>query len=147
MARPEKDRNVFAPPVYKSFKPTGVRKALLATLLMSLDEYEALRLADYDGLEHSEAADKMSISRPTFTRLVARARQKMAEFIIEGKNLNIEGGAIHFSQNNVKCLDCGKIYPDELNLDKYICPNCGSDKSEDMAQAFGHGRCCRGRRK
>jgi predicted DNA-binding protein (UPF0251 family) len=143
MARPEKNRNVFAPPIFKHFKPSGIRKNQLKNLLMSLDEYEALRLADHLGLEHNQAAEKMSISRPTFTRLISKARNKMAIFLMEGRSLQIEGGAVHFSQNNIKCLDCGNIYSDELNREMYICPDCGSDKNEDIARAFGHGRCCR----
>ena len=143
MARPEKNRNVFAPPLFSKFKPAGLRITDIQQVLLSLDEYEALRLADYDGLEHSEAAEKMKISRPTFTRLVTRARQKIAEFIVEGKCLQIEGGAVHFLQNMIRCLDCGTMYPVALTRKDYSCPQCKSKNFEDLAKSFGHGRCCR----
>ena len=142
MARPEKNRNVLAPPLFSSFKPTGVRGRNIGQILLSLDEYEALRLADYDGLEHIEASEKMNISRPTFTRLITRARKKIADFIIEGKILQIEGGAIHFSQNMIKCLNCGEKYQAALNRRDYKCPECGSTCHENLAMNFGHGRCC-----
>jgi predicted DNA-binding protein (UPF0251 family) len=142
MARPEKDRKVYEPPAFKCFKPAGVRKGMLETVILTLDEYEALRLADYHGLEHSEAAEKMSISRPTFTRLVSRARKKLSDMLINGKVLQIEGGAVHFAQNKIKCLACGNIFQDSLDQNEYICPDCGSRLFEDMAKGFGHGRCC-----
>ena len=142
MARPEKNRNVFAPPSFSNFKPVGVRINNIEQLLLSLDEYEALRLADYDSLEHSEAAEKMKISRPTFTRLITKARQKIAEFLVEGKALQIEGGAVHFSQNMIICLDCETRYPAALNRKDYKCPECGSAHHENLAKNFGHGRCC-----
>ena len=144
MARPEKKRDVFEPPLYSRFKPAGVPASETETIMLSLDEYEAIRLADYDGLEHSEAAEKMSISRPTFTRLIARARQKTAEFLVEGRSLMIEGGAVHFSQNIIRCLDCGEKTSGSLTEKKdFRCPECGSSNGEDLAAMFGHGRCCR----
>ena len=142
MARPEKARKVFEPPVFKCFKPAGVRKGVLETVTFSLDEYESIRLADFQGLEHSEAAEKMFISRPTFTRLISKARKKLADMLINGKVLQIEGGSVHFAQNKIKCLKCGNIFPDKLNQIDYICPQCGSKQFEDMAKGFGHGRCC-----
>lgn len=143
MARPEKNRNVLTPPSFNNFKPSGVRAVELQQVMLTLDEYEALRLADYDGLDHQQAAKKMDISRPTFSRLIAKARQKMAEFIIEGKSLQIEGGAVHFSENMILCLDCGARYQVAFSKRHIICPECGSENFQDLAQSFGHGRCCR----
>ena len=144
MARPEKKRNVLAPPAFSTFKPAGIRMNKLDSVSLTLDEYEALRLADYAGLEHSDAAAKMEISRPTFTRLIAKARQKLSQLIIEGKVLQIEGGSVHFSRNTLLCLDCQEAYSGELtDHDKYTCPSCGSKKFENLAEGFGHGRCCR----
>ena len=143
MARPEKNRNVLMPPSFNNFKPVGIKMTNMEQILLTLDEYEALRLADYDGLEHSEAAEKMNISRPTFTRLITKTRQKIAEFIVEGKALQIEGGSVHFSQNMILCLNCENRYQVSLNKKEYACPECGSKKFEDLAQSFGHGRCCR----
>ena len=65
MARPEKKRNVFAPPSFSNFKPVGVRLNNIEQMLLSLDEYKALRLADYDNLEHSEAAEDSGMGEET----------------------------------------------------------------------------------
>ena len=143
MARPEKKRNVLAPPAFNNFKPAGIKMHKLGSVNLTLDEYEALRLADYDGLEHSEAAVAMEISRPTFTRLIAKARQKVAQLIVDGKVLQIEGGAVHFSRNTIICRACKKVYSESFDDHrKYICPECGSMQSENLAEEFGHGRCC-----
>lgn len=66
---------------------------------MTLDEYEALRLADLEGLYQDEAALRMNISRPTFSRIIDGARRKMAEVLVEGKVLRIEGGPVHLSRH------------------------------------------------
>ena len=148
MARPEKQRNVLAPPAYKNFKPAGIKMNKLDVEELSLDEYEALRLADYDGLEHSDAAVQMEISRPTFTRLISKARQKVAKFIVDGKVLQIDGGSVHFSQNTILCLDCNTRYTGNfIDNFKYSCPECGSKNAKNMAEGFGHGRCCRHHKK
>lgn len=112
---------------------------------LSLDEYEALRLADYLHMEQEEAATEMEISRPTFTRLLERARSRIAAFIVEGKALSIEGGAVHFRFNIVKCLDCERMFHTNIASTAERCPNCGSTNLLDMAGGFGHGRCCRER--
>lgn len=70
MPRPEKDRIIFKPPLFTEFKPIGISVRSLSQTLLSLDEYEAFRLADHIGLSQIEAAEEMGISRPTFTRLI-----------------------------------------------------------------------------
>ena len=62
----------------------------LEEVMLSMDEIEAVRLADYEGLYHQDAADKMKISRQTFGRIVGSARKKMAECLLKGKALKIE---------------------------------------------------------
>jgi predicted DNA-binding protein (UPF0251 family) len=141
--RPRKERLILLPPLYTSFKPAGVRRRGLKTISLSLDEYEALRLADLLHFEHSEAAEKMQISRPTFTRLVTLAREKTTRFLIEGLHLCIEGGSIHFSKNVFKCEECGKEYNTSINSKLTKCPECGSDRITDLARNMGHGECCR----
>ena len=143
MPRPEKYRNIHTPPGFDRFKPAGARSNNLEAIMLNLDEYEALRLADYDGLDHVDAAQQMGISRPTFTRLLARARRKLTGFLVEGRALQIVGGAVHFSQNLIRCLDCRTQFPSSLANTKHICPKCGSENIEDLARNFGHGGCCR----
>jgi len=134
---------VHKPPLFSRFKPAGIRNDSLRMLNLNLDEYEAIRLADYVGLDHTEAAEEMEISRSTFTRLIEKAHHKLAVFLIEGRQLFIEGGNIHFRGNLIKCLDCGHMF--ETNIGNVIteCPVCGSTNLLDLAGGFGHGNCCR----
>ncbi|NPA66408.1 MAG: DUF134 domain-containing protein [Epsilonproteobacteria bacterium] len=71
------------------FKPCGIKKIDLETLLLSEDEAEAIRLADYEGLYQQECAQKMGISRPTFSRLVTQARKKIADALLHLKAIEI----------------------------------------------------------
>ncbi|MFP4527169.1 MAG: DUF134 domain-containing protein [Candidatus Kapaibacterium sp.] len=142
MGRREKDRIVYNPPVFTEFKPVGAAGRYLDRVTMTLDEYEALRLADHKGLPHSEAADEMEISRPTFTRLVEKARAKAADLIINGKILEIDGGNIHFRNNILKCLNCGHMFTISFNHSLHKCPECNSENLLNLAGGFGHGRCC-----
>ena len=143
MSRPKKDRTVYRPPLYADFKPVGVQRQRLQNLSLELDEFEAIRLADYHGMEHTEAAKEMEISRSTFTRLVEKARNKIANFLIEGKYLQIGGGNVHFRGNMIKCHDCGHMF--SITFDSTIdkCPSCDSGNLIDLAGGFGHGNCCR----
>lgn len=143
MPRPQKERIVNQPPLYSSFKPTGVQKRGLKQLPLTLDEYEAVRLADYLRMEHEEAALEMEISRSTFTRLLERARGKVAAFLIEGKELCIEGGCVHFRGNLFRCMGCGYIFDADFEKEVLSCPSCGSVDLLDLAGGYGHGRCCR----
>jgi predicted DNA-binding protein (UPF0251 family) len=72
------------------FKPRGIPLVDLEEVSVRLDELEAIRLADYEGLYHEDAAQKMKISRATFGRILDEARRKVAEAIIKGKALKIE---------------------------------------------------------
>jgi len=85
-------RRINGPPMMEGYKPFGVPMRELESVVMSLEEYEALRLADYENLTHVEAAKKMNISRPTFTRLYDKARKNVAKAFVEGKAILIRGG-------------------------------------------------------
>lgn len=90
MSRPKKERCIRCQPNALYFKPRGIPLIQLEEVGLSLDELEAIRLADYEGLYHEQAAEKMNISRPTFGRILGEARRKLAEVLIEGKALRIE---------------------------------------------------------
>ena len=142
MSRKEKDRLVFKPPLYNEFKPTGIAGRYLNNIDMTVDEYEALRLADYVGMSQEEASNEMNISRPTFTRLIEKARHKIVDFIVTGKRLQIIGGNIHFKQNIFKCIDCEQMFVLDINSSVEKCPACGSNNILNLAGGYGHGRCC-----
>lgn len=92
MARPRIPRTVATRPTALLFKPGGVPTR--AQIRLSLDELEALRLADLEALLQDEAASRMGVSRPTFGRILAAARRKVSEAIVLGRALRIEGGAV-----------------------------------------------------
>jgi len=142
VARPEKERLVHKPPIFTEFKPIGIAVKYLEEIQLSLDEYEAFRLADHLGLSHEEAADEMEISRSTFTRLIEKSRKKIAEFIINGKYLSIDGGNIHFRKNIISCQDCGYMFNINFQTSFDKCPECHSGNLVNLAGGFGHGKCC-----
>ncbi|HDR04475.1 MAG TPA: DUF134 domain-containing protein [Candidatus Marinimicrobia bacterium] len=142
MPRPQKERLIKEPPVFTEFKPTGILGRLIESIVLSLDEYEALRLSDFAGFSQEEAAEEMAISRPTFTRLIESARKKAAEMIIQGKRLIIEGGNIHFRHNLIRCQSCGHMFNINIEVSINTCPTCGSANLLNLAGRFGHGRCC-----
>jgi uncharacterized protein len=140
--RPKSRRFIHEPPLFDSFKPIGVRSRDLEELDMSLDELEALRLADKEGLTQDEAAGQMAISRSTFSRLVESARRKSAEFLLDGRHLVISGGPVHFRRNRLRCRNCGRVLPADFHGGPKACDRCGSTDLTDLAGGFGHGECC-----
>ena len=92
MPRPRICRRVGFQPKATYFKPIGIRMIDLAEVVLGIDELEAVRLKDLLGLEQKEASMKMDISQPTFHRLVMSARKKIADAIVNGNALKIEGG-------------------------------------------------------
>ena len=93
MARPLKCRMIGFSPTATYFKPRGIGMCMLDEVSLELDEMEALRLADLDGLYQADAAQRMGISRQTFANIVTRARHKVADALIHGKALKISRDA------------------------------------------------------
>jgi predicted DNA-binding protein (UPF0251 family) len=85
------------------FKPAGIPSVILDEVVMTLDEFEALRLADLEGLYHEQAAERMRVSRPTFSRIVQSAHLKVAEALVHGKAIRIEGGPVQFWTGRRRC--------------------------------------------
>ena len=94
MPRPFCSRRVARHPVVAVFKPAGVPARELEEVVMTIDELEAIRFADRQKLYQEDAARRMGISRSTFGRILESARRKVAEALVEGKVLRIEGGPI-----------------------------------------------------
>ncbi|HSV43310.1 MAG TPA: DUF134 domain-containing protein [Candidatus Bathyarchaeia archaeon] len=99
MPRPCKIRNICCHPGADYFKPRGIPLRDLAEVCLTLDELEAMRLADFDGLYQEEAAGKMNVSRQTFGNIIQSAHQKVAEALLQGKALRIEGGFVQTRKN------------------------------------------------
>ena len=96
MPRPCKNRRIAANPPVTVYKPAGIRARELDWVTLTLDEFEGLRLADAEGLEQAAVAERMGVSRPTVTRILASARAKVATALAAGSALAIEGGPVTF---------------------------------------------------
>jgi predicted DNA-binding protein (UPF0251 family) len=98
MPRPFCNRRIAGRPAAAAFKPAGIPMDELEEVVMTLDEFEALRLADLDGLYQEAAAAQMGVSRPTFSRIVEAAHRKIADALVHGKALRIEGGPVQMER-------------------------------------------------
>ena len=121
MPRPVKCRIITEMPNHIAFKPVGFPMEELEKVILSLDEYESLRLADFEELYQEIAAEKMNVSRQTFGNIVKSARKKVAEALITGKAILIEGGDVTIL--NKPCPRCRK------NMKS--CPKCEDKNNEN----------------
>lgn len=107
MARPHKCRRISRLPDNPYFKPAGIPLRQLKDITLTLDEYEALRLADLEKMYHESAAKEMGISRQTFGNILTNAHQKVADSIVNGKAIKIEGGVYQMDGIRIFCCrDC-----------------------------------------
>ena len=135
MVRPYKTRGIQEPPKVQSFKPAGIPMRFLERITLTVDEFEAIRLADYEQHDHRESARLMGISRPTFSRLIERARQKIGEALFEVKEIYIQGGNVYFRNNLFRCGRCSSVI--RINMDSTspaACGECGSLNVIDLAR-------------
>lgn len=99
MGRPQKVRRVAQAPSVSGFKPYGgALPNKKEAVFLLCEEYEALRLNDYERYNQCEAATIMQISRPTFTRIYISAREKIATAFVEGRQIIVEGGKVEYEQ-------------------------------------------------
>lgn len=122
-------RKILNPPVIKGFKPYGLELSESSSepVVLLFEEYEALRLCDYDGYNHNQASIAMNVSRPTFTRIYASVRKKIASAFVEGRQISIEGGKIYFDSSWYHCESCSCYFNDqEIGETIPQCALCGS---------------------
>ncbi len=122
MPRPFCCRRIGFMPGARYFKPHGASMHTpmhtMEEIILTMDELEAVRLADYEALYQEQAAEKMQISRPTFGRIVESAHKKIADALVNGRALRIEGG-------NVEMQDYGEGRGGMRAGGSCICPKCG----------------------
>ena len=94
MARPQKCRCICSMPQVTEFGPRGQENCTRETIVLGLDEYEVIRLLDYAHLTQAQCAERMNIARTTVTRMCDIAHKKLADALINGKNLVISGGEV-----------------------------------------------------
>ncbi len=127
--RPKRIRKVSNPPRISGFKPYGGQASdtKSESIFMHIEEYEALRLCDFEMMNHHQASVIMEVSRPTLTRIYANARFKIAEAFVKGLQIVIEGGKVYFDSQWFSCNTCGCYFnnPDKQSEIKN-CPLCKS---------------------
>jgi len=135
-------RLVTSLPPAELFKPAGVPMRRLETVELTVDELEAMRLVDHEGLSHEEAAHYLGVSRQTAGRVVESARRKVADALLGGKALAIGGGAYRVAVAARCCEDCGARWAvgEDTEADE-ACPVCGSTRT-GVCRGYGagHGR-------
>ena len=149
MSRPFKCRRVAFMPGVTYFKPAGIPLRTLEEVRLSVEEAEALRLKELEGLEQEQGAEKMNISRQTFQRILASARQKVADALLNGKAIRIEGGNFEISPRRLHCADGHEWEaPSETVAEAapQLCPVCNAPAVELLAPTgFGCGGWPRGK--
>ena len=131
MVRPKKDRLVAYNPGVSYFKPRGIPMVDLEEVMLTVDEREAIRLADLEGMAHEAAGEQMGVSRATYGRIVQRARRIVAEALIHGKAINVEGGNYRLTgePRAFRCEDCRHEWEEGCGTGRPDgCPECRSDQ-------------------
>lgn len=129
MPRPKKCRRVEFLPAITVFKPAGVPRCNLEEVVLTVEELEALRLKDLEGLEQEECAERMQVSRPTFQRILTDARFKVASMLTRGLALRVEGGTYKLANRRLRCRRCHSEFemsPDQVppGGEAVLCPRC-----------------------
>ena len=144
MSRPPKCRRVAFAPGITYFKPAGIPLGSLEEIQLSVEEIEAIRLKDLEDLEQEQGAENMNISRPTFQRILASARQKIADALLNGKAIRIEGGNFEISPLRYRCAvgHEWEVPYTTMSTPPQSCPVCNTSDIV-LLQPFGvgWGRC------
>jgi predicted DNA-binding protein (UPF0251 family) len=106
----------------QGFKPFGIRMCEMEPVILKFEEFESVRLVNYEMLPQEKAAEMMNVSRPTFTRIYNKALKQIAKSFVEGKAIEIEGGNYQFENDWYKCKRCYKLIEGIENHSK--CQNC-----------------------
>ena len=127
MPRQRIQSKIQVPPRARGFAPMGSYKHNNEHISMHIEEYEAIRLLDYENLTQSEAARIMGISRPSLTRIYKRARGKIATLITEARPMFIEGGNAFFDSEWICCERCDSRFNTPRKNTHRACPLCNSE--------------------
>jgi len=144
VARIPKWRRVASIPKVSYFKPAGIPYRALDEVRLSVEEAEAIRLKDLEGLEQEECARRMRISRPTFHRVLGAARSKLADALLNGKAIRIEGGNFEMAMRRFNCTNGHQWdVPFEVMVTAppHFCPTCSTPNILPIRPpGFGWGR-------
>jgi len=127
MPRPKRKRAMVEPPIMSGFTPVGLPFEVNESVVLLFEEWECLRLLDYNGLTQDEASKIMNISRPTFTRIYENSRKVIAKAFVEGKSLEIKGGNVFFETKWFRCEQCSKTF-NANSVELLKCDFCDSNE-------------------
>ncbi len=133
MPRKKRQRRLLAPPSVKGFSVFGPKNRAEQVVLF-FEEYEVIKLLDYDNLTQEEAAVCMEVSRPTLTRIYEAARNKVAKAMVEGKDLLIRGGNFQFDENWFRCNTCSAKF--NMSKEDENCPVCHSTETISLNEYY-----------
>ena len=139
MGRHQLWRRVSSVPPVTYFKPSGLPLTDLQEVHLLVEEAEAIRLKDLEGLEQEECAQRMNISRSTFSRILDSARQKIAEALLNGKAIRIEGGNFEMAKRRFRCLkghEWEVPFESLVTTPPEVCPECDTPS---IMPLFPHG--------
>jgi predicted DNA-binding protein (UPF0251 family)/DNA-directed RNA polymerase subunit RPC12/RpoP len=141
--RPLICRRVGGCPRAEYFKPAGVPLSGLEEVLLGRDEFESLRLADLEGMYQADAADMMGVSRQTFGNIVESARRKLADALVNGRALRIQGDLAPTGARTFACSGCGHEWAPVPGAGRpRTCPHCRSrrvSRKPVLGPGTGHG--------
>ena len=151
MPRPPIERIVGGIPRHTLFKPAGIPARELEQLSLAVDELEAMRLVDLEGLSHEQAAAAMGVSRQTIGRVLEHGRATVAEALVSGKAIAIGGGQYRVATRLLCCSSCGASWNETPDASlSAACPVCASPQVGTCWHPGRHrgarmgGRCARG---
>ncbi len=145
--RPKRHRKITEPPHVTGFVPENEEYDTRETVNLLYEEFEALKLADYENLSQLEASKKLEVSRPTFTRIYDSALKKIAKALVEQKRLVIGGGNVIFDEKWFICEECETVFKvsGKEPTEHLTCPVCGSKEITELQHADWTNRLQRGR--
>jgi len=141
MPRPLICRRVSGCPRSEYFKPAGIPLSGLEEVCLMRDELEALRLADLEGEYQAEAAEKMGVSRQTFGNIIESARHKVADVLVNGRALRIQGGVFQMTERTFTCASCQHQWKMPFGTGRpQSCPQCRKADIHLVPAGRGFGR-------
>lgn len=129
MPRPRKLKLIHGIPVPECralYKPSGMSMEEISSNTLTIVEYEAIRLIDAENKSQNDAASLMKISQPTISRILNSARNKIADALVNGKAIRIEGGDYKFVSPAYSCSNCKATFLSDDHTLPVKCPRCNS---------------------
>jgi predicted DNA-binding protein (UPF0251 family) len=114
----------------KGFRPFGLPLCKIGSVQLTFEEYETIRLINYEMLDQEQAAEQMNVSRPTLTRIYNKALKTISQAFVEGKAIVIEGGDYELENEWFRCRKCHKLIEGLENHMK--CENCNMFGSDEL---------------